>query len=182
MAQHAQTTVILAEDEASLYLQASNTTVWARQGHTPIVRVHPNRDCTHLYGSLNLITGQDIIMRSPKMNGDTTAVYLNQVLHTYPDQPILLLWDRAPHHKGPAISAVLQANPRLEILWFPPGAPDTNPQEHVWKDTRQHVCHAHTFNTLHQVVEAVEHHLLSNTFSSSLLPAHNFLHIHAMFI
>jgi hypothetical protein len=44
LAQTAPETVILAEDEASLYLQATTMAVWAPRGQTPLVRVHPNRD------------------------------------------------------------------------------------------------------------------------------------------
>lgn len=181
IAQRPQATVLLAEDEASLYLQASQTYVWSPRGHTPVVRVHPNRDNTHLYGSLNLLTGQETVMRSQKMNSDTTAAYLQHILFIYPDQPILLLWDRAPHHKGEAVRAVLAANPRLEIMWLPAGAPDTNPQEHVWKAMRQHICHGHTLDTLTAVADAAEWHLLTHTFPSSLLHTHAYAAICAMF-
>lgn len=174
--------MILAEDEASVYLQASNTHVWAARGDTPVMRVHTNRDSAHLYGSLNLLTGQETVMRTSVMNSETTAVYLQHLALVYPDQPILLLWDRAPHHKGDAVKAFLNANPRIEVMWFPAGAPDTNPQEHVWKHTRQHVCHAHDFCTLSQVLVAVEHHLTSHSFPSSLLRDHAYSNIRAMFI
>ncbi len=40
----------------------------------------------------------------------------DRLLLAYLDKPILLLWDRAPWHKGSAIRSVLAANPRLEIL------------------------------------------------------------------
>ena len=175
-------TVILAEDEASIYLQASDKYVWAPRGQTPIVRVNTNRDCTHIYGSLNLITGKETVMRSQIMNSETTALYLNVLLHTYPDQSILLLWDRGSHHKGDAVKAVLQANPRLEVMWFPAGAPDTNPQEHVWKDVRQHVCHAHTMNKFLQVITTVEDRLNTHSFPCSLLSKHGFFEISAMSI
>lgn len=183
IAQRPEETVILAEDEASIYLQASHTHVWSPRGHTPVVRVHTNRDSTHLYGSLNLLTGQQTVMRSKKMNSDTTAMYLHQVLQAYPDpdRMILLLWDRATHHKGDAVKAMLAANPRVEVMWLPAGAPDTNPQEHVWKAMRQAVCHAHTFTVLEHLADAAEHHLLSHTFPSSVLHTHAYASIRATF-
>jgi hypothetical protein len=46
-AQNAPETVILAQDEASLYLQASLMRVWAPTGQTPVVKVCANRDNTH---------------------------------------------------------------------------------------------------------------------------------------
>jgi hypothetical protein len=179
VAQRPEETVILAEDEASIYLQASNKYVWATRGQTPVVRVDPNRDCTHLYGSLDLITGKEIIMRSQIMNSQTTALYLNLVLQTHPDKRILMLWDRAPHHKGDPVKQLLQANPRLEVFWFLAAAPDTNPQEHVWKHARQHVCHGHSFTKLALVADAVESLLLFGTFPSSLLHLHAFPDIRA---
>jgi len=133
--------VLLAADEASVYLQASLMRVWAPKGQTPLIRVAANRDNTHFYGALNLATGQEVILRSDIMKAETSALFLSRVLSTYPDKPILLLWDRAPWHKGAAIRSVLSAHPRLEILWFPPGCPELNPQEHVWKAVREAVSH-----------------------------------------
>ena len=54
IAQTAPDTVILAEDEASLYLQATTMRVWAPVGQTPSVRVDTQRDMVHFYGCLNL--------------------------------------------------------------------------------------------------------------------------------
>jgi hypothetical protein len=53
-AQNAPNTVFLAEDEAGLYLQATNSYVFAPVGQTPIVRVDAGRAQTHFYGTLNL--------------------------------------------------------------------------------------------------------------------------------
>ena len=121
-AQDAPQTVVLAADEASLYLQASLMRVWAPVGQTPVIRVAANRDNTHFYGALDLATGEQITLRSDIMKAETSALFLSQLLAAYPDKPILLLWDRAPWHKGAAIRSVLVANPRLQVLWFPPAA------------------------------------------------------------
>lgn len=112
IAQFAPETVILAEDEASLYLQATTTAVWAPLGQTPTVRAHPGRDKVNFYGTLNLHSGQTVATRAEKMNSTATALHLEHVLSAYPDVPILLLWDRAPWHGGAAVRAVLQANSR----------------------------------------------------------------------
>ena len=110
--------------------------VWAPTGQTPVVKVAANRDSTHFYAALNLKTGQETLLRSDIMKAEVSVLFLNRILQTYPHQPILLLWDRATWHKGEAIRSVLAANPRLEVLWFPPGCPELNPQEHVWKAAR----------------------------------------------
>ena len=100
IAQTAPDTVILAQDEASLYLQASLMRVWAPVGQTPVVKVATSRQSTHFYGALNLQTGEETFLRSDLMTAQVTALFLNRVLLAYPDIPILMLWDRAPWHKG----------------------------------------------------------------------------------
>jgi hypothetical protein len=42
-----------------MYLQATTTAVWAPQGQTPVVRLHPGREKVNFYGTLNLHTGQE---------------------------------------------------------------------------------------------------------------------------
>jgi transposase len=181
IAQTAPETVILAEDEASLYLQATTTAVWAPQGQTPLIRVHPNRDKVSFYGSLNLRSGQEVVTQEPTMNGEATARHLNQVLTTYPDLSILLLWDKATWHGGPAVRAVLEANPRLEVMRLPTAAPELNPQEMVWKATRAAISHNHDERQLATLAERFEQHLVSTTFCYSMLEKYDYRRICAMF-
>lgn len=148
--------------------------VWAPVGQTPVVKACANRDNTHFYGALNLATGQEVVLRSDLMNAEVSALYLNRLLSAYPDKPILLLWDRAPWHKGAAIRSVLAANPQLEVLWFPPGCPELNPQEHVWKAAREAASHNHSFAKLPTLADAFETHLEETRFACSLLDKHGY--------
>ena len=164
----------MAGDEASLYLQASLMRVWAPVGQTPVVKAAPGRENTHFYGALNLQTGQEVTLRSDVMNAEVSALFLERLLLAYPGTPILLLWDRAPWHRGPAITALIEANPRLQILWLPAGSPDLNPQEQVWKATREAVSHNHTRTKLSQLADAFEEHLATQRFACSLLQKHGY--------
>jgi len=172
--------VILAEDEASLYLQASLMRVWAPTGQTPVVRTDAGRANTHFYGALNLASGQEVLMRSDLMNAAASALFLSVLLQTYPDVPLLLLWDRAPWHRGPEIRRLLEANPRLEIVWFPPGCPELNPQEHVWKAAREAVSHNHNRTHLPELAEAFATQLTETPFPCPLLDKHGYYEIRAM--
>ena len=173
--------MILAEDEAGLYLQATLMAVWALRGQTPVIRAHPGREKVNFYGTLNLHTGQEIAMRAEVMNAKTTAEYLQLILATFPDVPILLLWDRAPWHQGRPIRDLLEANPRLEIMRFPVAAPELNPQEHVWKATRRAVSHNHILPRLPDLADRFEEHLASNSFASSFLERYGLDRISPMF-
>lgn len=171
----------MAEDEASLYLQATTTHVWAPKGQTPVIPVDPGRKSTHFFGTLDLRTGIEIAMRSDVMNAATTAQHLQQVLDVIPDVPILLLWDKATWHRGEPIRKILEANPRLEIIRFPTASPDLNPQEHVWKAVRSAISHNHRQEKLEVLADQFQQHLHTETFSSSFLDSFGFNTLAAMF-
>ena len=173
--------MILVEDEAGVYLQATTTAVWAPCGQPPSVRVDPGREKVNFYGTLNLRTGQEIAMRAAVMNAETTGQYLERILDTIPDVGILLLWDRATWHRGQPIQRVLEANPRLQLMYFPAASPDLNPQEHVWKATRRAVSHNHSIPRMPELADRFEQHLKSTTFESSFLDRYGFNPVCAMF-
>lgn len=135
----------------------------------------------HFDGSLNLLTGEEIVTRTTVMKAETTARHIQQVLEANPDKPMLRLSDKAPWHFGPAIDALLTANPRLELMYFPPAAPDLNPQKHVWKAARDNVSHNHLTAKLSQLATDFETYLKSTKFASPLLAQHDYQRICAMF-
>jgi transposase len=180
VAQNAPDTTILAEDEMTLYLQATARRVFAPKGQTPVIRADPGRDKTSFYGTLDLKTGREIVTQAATMNSDATAHHLQQILEAIPTGPILLFWDRAPWHGGQPVRELLAANPRLEIMRFPVAAPDENPQEHVWKDARHHVSHNHSVPRLPALADQVLKHLKDTTSTSSFLAHYGFHAICAM--
>ncbi len=120
-------------------------------------------------------------MRSDLMNNEVSAQYLQMLLDTYPDVPILLFWDRAPWHRGPAITKLLGENPRLETIFFPPGSPELNPQEHVWKAVRKAISHNHTEKRLPELAEKFLTKLNSDTYKTTFLDKYGTIPILTMF-
>lgn len=45
---------------------------------------------------------------------------------------VIVVWDRGPNHKGPAVREFLWRNRRLGLEMLPPYAPALNPVEQVW--------------------------------------------------
>lgn len=174
LAQDAPDTVILSEDEAWMYLQATTMRVWAVRGQTPIIRVDAGRSKMGFYGTLNLHTGREIVTRSTHFNAEMSARHLQEILDAIPHRPILLFWDRATWHRGAPIRRVLADNPRLEIIEYPVAAPELNPQEQLWKQTRRAVSHNHLTPKLPQLADDFEQHLTSNTFESSFLDRYGY--------
>jgi transposase len=147
-----------------------------------MIRVAAQRDKVSFYGTLNLDTGQEIAQRSKVMNAAATAQHLRQVLLAVHEVPLLLLWDRAPWHRGEPIRQILEQNPRLETMLLPVAAPDLNPQEHVWKATRRAISHNHGQKRLSDLADRFESHLTSCDFPSSLLDTYGYRTIRSMFI
>ena len=157
-----------------MYLQATTMNVWSPIGDTPQVRVDPGRAKVGFYGTLDLRTGRELVSRSQELTASASAAHLEQILDSFPTVPILLFWDRAPWHRGEAIRTLLAAHPRLEIIEFPVAAPELNPQEQVWKQSRRAVAHNHVCPQLPQLVDDFEQHLQANSFPSAFLHDYGF--------
>lgn len=155
---------IISSDEMSLYVQATTTQMWAPRGQTPVVRVSGQREHVHFYGALNLCNGHEFALPCAEMTSRVTADFLRDLFACYPDQPILLLWDRATWHKGQPVIDVLAAHPRVETLFFPPASPELNPQEHVWSLARAAISHNHTLPDLPTLRDAFLRFLSSTLF------------------
>ena len=142
----------------SVYLQKSSTYVWSPIGQRPIIAVAPQRDSLKIYGALDVERGYQMSLVLPDMNADATLHFLEHILNCLPNRQILILWDRAPWHKGVARDFV-ERHERLDMMYFPAACPDLNPQEHVWKLTRQAVGHVRDYRNLSELRAAFQYHL-----------------------
>ena len=102
---------------------------------------------------------------------DITAQYLALILEAFPEENLLLLWDRAPWHFGQPVRDVLSAHPRLEVMLFPVAAPDLNPQEHVWEQARDAISHNHTARQFQPLIDDFETYLNETVFSTNFMDA-----------
>lgn len=50
--------------------------------------------------------------------------------------PIFLLLDNAKIHRGPLLGALLRRHPRLRLIYFPSYAPELNPAESIWSQSK----------------------------------------------
>jgi transposase len=69
---------------------------------------------------------------------DAVLVAVLRQLRRHFRRPILLLWDRLPSHRSAFVQEYLARTPDLEVEYFPAYAPELNPVEALWADTKQH--------------------------------------------
>ncbi|WP_363325828.1 transposase [uncultured Caldilinea sp.] len=77
--------------------------------------------------------------------------------------------------------ALLAANPRLQLMYFPPAPPELNPQEHVWKAARTTISHNHHFACLEFLSDQFLSYLSKTRFPSPLLDICRYNHVCPMF-
>lgn len=139
--------VVLASDETRLIWETQSRRAWLRTNQKTILRVSRSRDYQSFLGSLNLETGRCHLHSLAWQNQNEIIKALKKLKRQYPSKRICLIWDNARWHKGKRIKAELKKGKPLadfHLINFPAYAPDTNPQEHVWKYVRDRITHQPT--------------------------------------
>lgn len=127
-------------DESGYLLQPLRRRVWSPKGHTPIQRAWDRRDRITALVALSrapwaarlglYYTLLDHNARTPDF-----VRFLREV-HDQLRRPIILVCDRLKAHR----SAVRQLTDRgakwLTVEWLPPYAPDLDPVEDVWNQSK----------------------------------------------
>jgi len=113
---------------------------WGLRGKTPI---HP---CHQLHDRISVISA---LTASPvrKRLGLYFNLYLDNIsqpevrdflryLLQHLRGPVIVIWDNGRIHKGKLIREFLRQYPRLHLEALPPYAPELNPDEGVWSQTK----------------------------------------------
>lgn len=138
---------VLASDETRLVWESESRRAWLRTNRKTILRVNRSQDYQSFLGSLNLKNGRCHLHSLPWQNQETIITALQKLKHQYPNQRICLIWDNAKWHKGKDLRQELRKGNSLEqfhLINLPPYAPDTNPQEHVWKYAKDKIAYQPT--------------------------------------
>lgn len=139
--------VVLTSDESRLIWETQSRRAWLKTNQKTIIRVNRTKEYQSFLGSLNLKTGQCHLYSLSWQNQEEVVKALRKLKKQYAGKDICLVWDNAKWHKGKLIRQELKTGKSLANFYlvnFPPYAPDTNPQEHVWKYVRDRIVHKPT--------------------------------------
>lgn len=162
-------TVILTQDEMSLSSQTTVQKIWMPQGEYPKIEVASKRESRSIYGFLNIKTGHEHAFKTDWQNMYITVEILKKLRKIYPTEKLLLLWDKAPSHKGSKAQEFIQKDKNIETIYFPTAAPEQNPQEHVWKKARSQVSHNAFIKDIDKATDEFIDYLNTTQFPYSLL-------------
>lgn len=139
--------VVLASDETRLIWETQSRRAWLKTNRKTIIKVNRSKDYQSFLGSLNLESGQCHLHSLSWQNQEEIIKALKKLKKQYSGKKVCLVWDNAKWHKGKKLRRELSRKGNLtnfHLINFPPYAPDTNPQEHVWKYVRDKIAHQPT--------------------------------------
>lgn len=70
--------------------------------------------------------------------------------------PVVVLLDNLNTHKGKAMRALLERQPRLHVEYFPPYAPELNPDEGVWRIAKRSLANSRPDNIEELVAQVAD--------------------------
>jgi transposase len=163
-------TVILTGDEMVLTTATTIQKVWLPVGEYPKIEVRTGtRLRRHVYGFLNLKTGDEHAWKTSYQNMYVTKDILKQIRSLYPKKKVALFLDNAGWHKGSVVQDYIKQDGNFEIVWFPRYAPDENPQEKVWKAGRSAVTHNEYISDIDTATDALVKFFNKTKFEYSFL-------------
>jgi len=151
---------IVFVDESGFLLMPNVLKTWAPRGQTPIHRHHYRRD------KVSVISGISVSPERHRL-GLYYQLWLNNIGHAevcvflrhllrYLRGHVIVLLDNSSTHKGEPLRELCSRHSRLHLEYFPPYAPELNPDEGVWSLTKRSMANGRPDNVEDLISEIVE--------------------------
>ena len=124
----------------------------------PVVFHAPTRQSVACFGAVSLLSGKFVHIFSPVFNAATFEVFLKALLRRRSrHKKMVVVLDNASYHRAKLLQPLLAAHrDHFELRFLPPYSPQLAPIERVWRLTRRLATHNLHFNSLDELVAAVE--------------------------
>ena len=128
-------------DESGFLLTGTVCRTWAPRGLTPTSRYRYRHDKVSVISGLSVSARRHRVVLYYRVHAKNiqhaeVCEFLRHLLR-HLRGAVILIWDRGGIHKGDPIRAFLKEHPRLRVEYFPPYAPELNPDEGVWSQTKK---------------------------------------------
>jgi transposase len=118
---------------------------WSRRGQTPVIRTSiDHHDRLNVLGALLVSPKGKKFRLSVKsywqsLTGEEVVAFLKQILRLVQGH-IVLVWDRHTIHRRVLVKEFIQTQKRLIVFEFPVAAPELNPAEYVWAQSKEYIA------------------------------------------
>lgn len=146
-------------DEAHFRADVDLRTKWVLRGEPALVDTTSPRlgEKASYYSAVCLESGQvEAMPVEGNTTAETTVTFLKQLREQHPE-PLIVIWDNGPAHRGPEIREYLTTPQlRLRLVALPGYSPDFNPDEAIWDWIREDVTANTCFGTAAKVREKID--------------------------
>jgi transposase len=145
-------------DEAHFRADVCLRTMWVLRGTPALVdsTSPPWGEKVSYYSGVCLETGEVEAMPIMGNCKSETSVAFLQQLRTRHSEPLIVIWDNSPVHRGDAMRAYLTTPElNLRLVALPPYSPDYNADEAIWGWARDEITANRCFGTAAKVHEAL---------------------------
>jgi transposase len=146
-------------DEAHFRADVELRLMWSLRGKPALVDSTSPRlgEKATYYSAICLETGEiEAMSVAETCTAETTVTFLKQ-LREHHTEPLIIIWDNGPAHRGPELRTWLSApNLRLRLVPLPAYSPDFNADEAVWDWVREEATANLCFGTKDKVEQAVD--------------------------
>jgi transposase len=146
-------------DEAHFRADVDVRQMWAQRGLPALVDSSSPRlgEKATYYSAVCLESGEVEAMPVAKTcTAQTTVAFLKQV-RDHHTEPLIIIWDNGPAHRGPELRAWLTTpNLHMRLVPLPAYSPDFNADEAVWDWVREEATANICFGTKTKVQETVD--------------------------
>jgi transposase len=146
-------------DEAHFRADVCLRTLWVLRGVPALIDSTSPRlgEKVSYYSGVCLETGE--VEAMPVMgscNAETSVAFLRQLRARY-SEPLIVIWDNSPAHRGDAMRTYLSTPElNLRLVALPSYSPDFNADEAIWGWAREEVTANYCYGTADKVREALD--------------------------
>jgi transposase len=145
-------------DEAHFRADADLRGKWVLRGEPALVDSTSPRlgEKATYYSAVCLETGEvEVMLVNGNCTAETSVTFLRQLRDKHP-QPLFIIWDNGPAHRGEAMRTYLTTpNLQLRLIALPAYSPDFNADEAIWDWAREEVTANRCLGTTAKVHEKV---------------------------
>lgn len=150
-------------DESGFMLAPTVLRTWAPRGQTPWLRHWARHDRVSVISALSVSPVRQRLglyyqWHHHNIRRVEVCAFLSHLLR-HLRGPVIVLWDRLRLHRLPAVQDLCRRVPRLRLEYFPAYAPELNPDEHVWAQTKKRLANGSPedrYRLALAVIEALE--------------------------
>src|SRR6266496_718692 len=149
--------LLLFGDEASFAQWGSVGYTWAPVGQPPAVKTTGRRKAYKVYGLIEFFSGRLFYQGTTGKLESTSYIALLTLVLAQTHEPLFLVQDGAPYHRGAALKAFFAAHAdRLHVTQLPSYSPDYNPFEFLWRATKRRATHNRYFPEFATLISTVD--------------------------